>query len=311
VPVGSADPARPTSPLPAIVGLAVLAMLALAIWILVGTTAGPQPPFLREPGASPAQRGVRDDALVLAGSGSNLPVTRALAAAYAAKGKAPPVVHGSIGSGGGLRALLDGATDIALISRPLTPKERGAGVVAVPYARAPVMIAVHSSVPETKIDRRWLVEIFDGRRTTWSDGSPIVVLQRERGDSSHAAVAQVIPELALVDEAAYQARRWRVIYDDVGMEDAIASTEGSIGLMGSGSLPADRPIRALAFEEVEPTLEALADGRYPLFKDLSFVTIGSPDQRVAELLRFAFSAEGRAVITAHGCAPIGELPGGQ
>lgn len=308
--VGSAGPARPTSPLPAIVGLTVLALLGVTIWILVGTTEGPQPPFFGEAGASRAHRSVRDDALVLAGSGSNLPVTRALAAAYAAKGNPPPVVHGSVGSGGGMRALQDDAIDIALVSRPLSTKERAADVVAVPYARVPVMVAVHSSVAETKIDRRWLVEIFDGRRITWDDGSPIVVLQRERGDSSHSAVYRVVPELAEVDEAAYQARRWRVIYDDVGMEDAIASTEGSIGLMGSGSLPADRPIRALAFEDVEPTVLALTDGRYPLYKDLAFVTHGSPDERVADFLRFAFSPEGHAVIAAHGCVPIGELPGG-
>lgn len=308
MPIGSSERPRPTSPIPAIVGLAVLGMLALAMWILVGSTAGPQPPFLGAAGASPGQRKAHEAALVLAGSGSNLPVTRALAAAYAAKGAAPPVVHGSVGSGGGMRALLDGAIDIALVSRPLTSKERGANVVAIPYARAPVVVAVHSSVPDVSIDRRWLLEIFDGRRTTWSDGSPIVVLQRERGDSSHSAAAKVIPELAEIDEAAYQARRWRVIYDDVGMEDAIASTEGSIGLMGSGSLPTDRPIRALVFEGVEPTLEALADGRYPLYKDLAFVTLGNTDERIGNFLRFAFSADAQATITAHGCAPIGELP---
>lgn len=308
--IGSTERVRPSSSIPAIVGLAVLGMLGLALWMLVGTTKGPQPPFLGAAGASPGQRSAHADALVIAGSGSNLPVTRALAAAYAAKGAAPPVVHGSVGSGGGMRALLDGAIDIALVSRPLSSKERASDVVAIPYARAPVMVAVHSSVPEVAMDRRWLLEIFDGRRTTWSDGSPIVVLQRERGDSSHAAVAHVIPELAEIDEAAYQARRWRVIYDDIGMEDAIASTEGSVGLMGSGSLPADRPIRALEFEGVEPTLEALADGHYPLYKDLAFVTFPSPDERVADFLRFAFSAQGQAVIAAHGCAPIGELPGG-
>lgn len=295
-----------TSPWPAIAGLTVLATLGLSLWLLVGSAGGPQPPFLGEAGAAPARRHAHVDGLVLAGSGSNLPVTRALAAAHAAKGAAPPVVHASVGSGGGMRALFDGAIDIALVSRPLSARERGANVVAVPYARAPVMIAVHSSVPETEINRERLLSIFDGRRTNWSDGSPIVVLQRERGDSSHSAVARVIPEMAEVDESAYLARRWRVIYDDVGMQDAIASTEGSIGLVGSGSLPDDLPIRALAFEGVEPTIEAVMLGTYPLYKELAFVTLGSPDERAADFLRFAFSAEGRAVIAAHGCAPLAE-----
>lgn len=288
----------------------MLAILGLALWLLLGSARGPQPPFLSEAGAAPTRRPARIDALVLAGSGSNLPVTRALAAAHAATGAAPPVVHASVGSGGGLRALVDGAVDIALVSRALSPADRGAGLIAVPYARAPVMLAVHSSVPERALDREGLLAIFDGRRTVWADGTPIVVLQRERGDSSHAAVARVVPTFADVDEAAYIARRWRVLYDDVSMQDAIASTEGSIGLLGSGSLPADLPIRTLSFEGTAPTVAALTDGSYPLYKDLAFVTLGEPDARATEFLRFVFSAPGREIIEAHGCFPLGNRGSG-
>lgn len=297
---------RPTTPWPAVAGLTVLATLGLSLWLLLGSARGPEPPFLSEAGPSRHRRGGTEDALVLAGSGSNLPVTRALAAAHASHGAPPPVVHASIGSGGGVRALVDGAVDIALVSRPLTAKERDQEVVAVPYARVPVMVAVHSSVPKTDIERGEVLAIFEGTRTEWSDGSPIVVLQRERGDSSHAAMARVMPEFAEVDERAYVARRWRVIYDDVGMQDAIASTEGSIGLVGSGSLPEDLPIRVLSFRGVVPTPEAVVDGSYPIYKDLSFVTLGPPDARAADFFRFVFAPQGRDVIRDHGCMPLGD-----
>ena len=158
---------------------------------------------------------------------------------------------------------------------------------------------------EARVERGELLAIFEGTRTEWSDGSPIVVLQRERGDSSHAAMARVMPEFAEVDERAYVARRWRVIYDDVGMQDAIASTEGSIGLVGSGSLPEDLPIRVLSFRGVVPTPDAVADGSYPIYKDLSFVTLGPPDARSADFFRFVFAPQGRDVIRDHGCMPLG------
>jgi len=306
VPLGSAA-RRPSPPWPAVAGLTVLATLGLSLWLLVGSASGPQPPFLGAAGEPHVRRAPRADALVLAGSGSNLPVTRALTTAYAERGVAPPpVVHSSVGSGGGMRALLDGAVDIAMVSRPLSASERAQKVTAVPYARAPVMVAVHASVPDREIDRAGLLEIFDGRRTQWEDGSPIVVIQRERGDSSHAAVAQLVPQWAEIDERAYVARRWRVIYDDVGMQDAIASTEGSIGLVGSGRVPDDLPIRVLGFEGVEPTAAAVQDGSYPLYKDLAFVTLGDPDVRVADFYRFVFSDAGRGIIVDHGCVALGE-----
>jgi phosphate transport system substrate-binding protein len=89
------------------------------------------------------------------------------------------------------------------------------------------------------------------------------------------------------------------------MDDALASTEGAIGVVGSGTLPEDLPIHALALDGVEPTVATVADGTYPLSKDLVFVTIGEPAGRAAELIRFALSPAGRAVIEAHGCVPLG------
>lgn len=247
---------------------------------------------------------------MIAGSGSNLPVTRALATAWSLHGAPPPVVHTSVGSGGGMRALADGAIDIALVSRPLNARERTGELTAIPYARAPVAFAVHAGVSERDIDATGVLDIYAGRRTTWSDGTPIVVLQRERGDSSHAAAVKVIPGFSEVDEEAYVARRWRVIYDDVGMQEAIASTEGSIGLVGSGTMPVDLPIRGLTFSGVEATADEVVAGRYPLHKDLAFVTRTPPDDRATAFFRFVYSADGRQVVLDHGCAPLGEVPAG-
>ncbi|MBC8071027.1 MAG: substrate-binding domain-containing protein [Deltaproteobacteria bacterium] len=278
--------------------------IGAAVWI-GGVDHGPTPSFLASAAEPPEHRQRSSDAVVIAGSGSNLPITRALATAHAAVGIEAPVVHTSIGSGGGIRALRDGAIDIALISRSLKPDERAAGLVAVPYARAPVVFAVHGSVPDRSLSAGELLAIYSGEQTSWSDGTSVVVLQRERGDSSHAAVGQLLPEFEDVNEQAYQQRRWRVLYNDAAMEDALASTEGGIGLVGSGTLPQDLPIRGLAYDNVIPSVAAVRDGSYPFYKDLSFVTVGEPEGAAAQLIRFALSPEGRAVIEAHGCVPLG------
>jgi phosphate transport system substrate-binding protein len=272
-------------------GVAVVAaiLLVVAAAIVAGVDDGPQPPFLDPtfvPEHEPAP--FDDGALHLAGSGSNLPLTRRLARAYGEAGHARPIVHPSIGSGGGVRAVLDGAIAVALVSRPLKPAERERGLVATPYARLPVVIGAHVDVPEQSITSEGVVDIYAGRRTQWSNGARIFVLQREPGDSSHAVVDHAVPGFREANEQAYRENRWRVLYHDASMMEALANTQGSIGLH-SGALDPDTPFKALAFDGVEPTLEAVASGRYPLYKDLAFVTVGPPTGEAKAFIDFVAS----------------------
>jgi len=295
------------------VSASMLALLAVAAWVVVSDANQPLPPFLetaapRPPAPTPAPR----DGLRMAGSGSNLPITRTLSSAFSLVESQHAVVHASIGSGGGIQALLDGVIDIALVSRPLREGEREQGLVAIPYARVPVVVAVHSSVPEARITRDELVDIFDGARRTWLDGSRIVVLQREHGDSSHTAVDRAVPEFEEANERAYEEGRWRVLYRDDAMRVALADTSGAIGLFGEGAIPSSLPIKALAIDDVVPGVETVRDGTYPFHKDFAFVTRGPPQGSAAAFIAFALSPVGRSIIETNGALPlVGPAPGTQ
>src|SRR5690606_3858325 len=95
IPTMSAPPLRQEPTVPALSGwgrsnvlwlavsLCMLALLATAAWLVISDDEQPLPPFLagggaRQAPAAPAPR----DGLRLAGSGSNLPITRALSAAF-------------------------------------------------------------------------------------------------------------------------------------------------------------------------------------------------------------------------------------
>lgn len=289
------------------VGVAVVAaiLVSAASAIVAGVDEGPRPPFLDptfEP--EPEDAPFTDTRLHLAGSGSNLPLTRTLARAYAEAGHERPVVHPSIGSGGGVRALLDGAIAVALVSRPLEPAERERGLVATPYARLPVVIGVHSDVPASSISPAELVDIYAGRRTQWDNGAPIFVLQREQGDSSHAVLDDLVSGFAEANEAAYREHRWRVLYHDASMAEALANTQGSIGLH-SGAIDRDMPFEALAFDGVEPTLESVASGRYPFYKDLWFVTVGPPSGEAKAFIDFVASIADDEIFRERGAIRLG------
>jgi phosphate transport system substrate-binding protein len=230
-------------------------------------------------------------------------VTRALAAAYVEEGGIRPVIHASIGSGGGLRALLDGAIDIALISRPLSDKERAQGLIATPYARMPVLVAVNATVPIEDLSVEELLEIYRGDMRRWPDGTPIVVLQREPGDSSHAALDRVLPQFAAVNAQSYRQNRWQVLYHDTSMLEALQNIEGAIGLHGSGRGPGSEGYRALSIEGVFPGPESVESGRYPFSKTLSFVTAGQPRGEAADLIAFVLGPRGAETIRVWGGTP--------
>jgi phosphate transport system substrate-binding protein len=295
------------------VSASMLALLAVAAWVVVSDADQPLPPFLKTAGPRPTTPAmVPHDGLRMAGSGSNLPITRALSSAFSLAESQHAVVHASIGSGGAIQALLDGVIDIALVSRPLREGEREQGLVAIPYARVPVVVAVHASVPDARLTRAELVEIFDDRRRTWSDGSRIVVLQREHDDSSHTAVDRVIPEFAEANERAYQAARWRVLYRDDAMREALADTLGAIGLFGEGTIPPSLPIKMLAIDDVVPSVQTVRSGAYPFHKDFAFVTRGPPEGQAAAFITFALSPAGRTIIETSGALPLtGPAPAAQ
>lgn len=290
--------------------VAVSVLAATAAAAIVATVAadrGPQPPFLLDPSSErPSQAVPRSPGVLwLAGSGSNLPLTRELAREFErAHSGVRVVVHDSLGTGGGARAVAAGAIDLGLASRPLNAAERAAGLISTPYARVAVVVAASDSVTEESISRAELIAIFAGRHTLWRSGAPVFVVQREPGDSSHLAVARALPGFADVDEQSRRAGRFRVAYSDREQQEALLMTEGSVGLFDRGAITAQRlPLRMLSIDGVAPTADSLESGTYPFVKVLSFVSHGPPSGLVRSFVSFATSDAGRAAIRANGYEP--------
>lgn len=297
------------------VGVAVvlLAAVAIAVVLLVRLVGGAREPFTagEVPRDSPLhlRSTVRPpDVVHLAGSGSNLPLTRALAELFQAENPGlHVVVFDSIGSTGAVHAAYDDVIDLGLISRPLKDSEAALGLFTYPYARVPVVVAVNLGVPDESLGPQDLLDIYAGRRAQWSDGTPIVVLQRERGDSSHRAVAEVLPEFEAINEAAYREERWRVVDSDQAMQEALSITGGAVGLFDLGAIVLQRlPVKPLRFDGIAPSEASVQSGRYPFSKDLAFVSVEQPSGAAAELLRFVDGEQSRRLMRASGYIPLPE-----
>ncbi|GEM_PF-272957 len=252
--------------------------------------------------------------LRLAGSGSNLPLTRALADAFVATRPWLRVrVHESIGSGGGVRATRDAAIELGLISRELSAEEEGFGLIAIPYARVAVVVAANPSVPVRGVTQKQLLDLYAGHQTYWADGSPVHVLQREAGDSSHRAAARAVEGFAKIDAEARDQGLWRVLLHDRAMQEALISTPGAVGLFDQGlATIQELPVLTLTLDGMRPREEQVRTGEYPLYKDLAFVipsrSAREPDPLALEFIAFVYSRDGQALIRTSGYVPLDPPP---
>jgi phosphate transport system substrate-binding protein len=255
-----------------------------------------------------APLGQGDGAVHLAGTGAWLPLARALADAF---GRARPgpavVVHESIGSRGGLRAVADGVIDIGLVAHDEETPPAVDGCVTVPVARAAVVFAVHPSVHATSITSDEAIAIFSGRMPRWPDGAVVVPLLRESGDSATRLAGAALPGFADAVGREWERGRWPTLLTDADMGRALASTPGSIGLYDLGSIFLEGlPVAPLALDGVAPSTEALAAGRWPLVRTLTMLVGPRPSARARAFVEFVGEAEGRAVIAGcGGYVPMG------
>lgn len=265
-----------------VLGLVAAASLGLAR----AAETGPSPPPA-EPRSAVARAG--DEPLQVAGSGANILLMRRLCAPL------PGVrVHDSIGSGGGLAALRDGAIDVALVSRPVAAEERQ-GLRVVPIARTALVWATRSPIEAATRDelRRW----YDGR-------GPLRPLLRELGDSGVRAVRQVAPAIAESHDAAVRARRAELLLTEDAMRDALARAPSSFGLTDLGQLTlAPNGAHPIRVDGVAPTLENVRAGRYPFVRELA-VVVREDDARAQAFAERLTSPSMQAVVAASGYLPV-------
>ena len=241
---------------------------------------------------------------LLAGSGTNLPITEKLAAAYKQKTGVPVEVAKSIGSDGAVKAVGDGSLALGLLSRPLTETEKSAGLRTLPYAKVGIVFAVHPSVPESNVTFEDILAIHRGEKTLWADGKRILVLIRGMHDSSNQILFTHIPGFAEVIQDSIEKKRWLVMYHDIDMANALRTKEGSFGHTDTTELKVRGGIKALAVNNVAPTAENMKSGRYPLVKELSFVYKGELPPQYKSFVDFVRSADGEAIIRDNGGAAM-------
>ena len=248
------------------------------------------------------------ESLKIGGTGAALGTMRILADEFVRLRPDVSVeIPNSLDSGGGIKAVLAGALDIALSSRQLKPKERNAGARAKQYATTPFILVtpISHSNPPPGLTSEQLLKAYSGEPVHWNDGTPIrIILRREKDSSTRILIAAFDG----MDVALARARTLPGIPVAFSEQDNMDLAETMTGALTTGSLTViiaeNRPLTPIAINGVRPTLENLADGAYPISKSLYLVTGPKVSQLALDFLRFVQTTEGAAILKKTGNLPV-------
>jgi phosphate transport system substrate-binding protein len=202
-----------------------------------------------------------------------------------------------IGSTGGIRAVAAGKLDLAVSGRPLKNEERSAGAIEIPYAKTPFVFAAHKSIPVSKITLKDAVDIYEGKKTYWSDGTPIRLVLRHEGESDLMVLRGISAEMSAAVSKALQRKGMIVASTDADNADILEKTFGTIGTTNLCLILSEkRQIRVLTLGEVNPSVETLSGGSYPYAKSFFFVTGKTVAPAAGKFIDFVFSPEGVSIL---------------
>ncbi len=232
------------------------------------------------------------------GSGTGLEMMKLLIQAYV---KSDPEIlfemEKPLGSSGAVKALIAGVLDIAVSSKPLKPEEAAQGAKLSYFGKTPLAIVTGSNVPVSNISIEELESIYSGRTRKWPNNENIRVVLRPLEDIDTKILRGLSPGM---DEAIVQAQSRRgmiTAVTDPESNQAVANTIGGIGTSGLAGIMVEKAaLKILSLNGVKPTIVSLAEGRYPLAKEIHFVTTGKSSESARKFLDFIYSEKGRAVV---------------
>jgi phosphate transport system substrate-binding protein len=238
----------------------------------------------------------------IGGTGAALGTMQMLAEAYA---KSQPqtriTVLPSMGSSGGIKAVLSGAIQLGLSSRPLAEAEVQGGATGFEYGRTPLVFATASTNKTLGLSTQNLVDMYAAKTEQWPDGSKVRLVLRPVGDSDSELIKALSPEMREAQGAAEQRKGMSFAVTDQDAANSIEKVPGALGPSTLAQILSEkRQIKALRLNGVVPDAGSIASGSYPLQKRLWLINGPKTPAAAQSFVSFVQSADGRAILVQTG-----------
>lgn len=215
------------------------------------------------------------------------------------------------GSGTGIAALINGATDIAQASRPMKAEEKAAAkahngkdVAETPVALDGLSVYVDAKNPIEKISMPQLKSIYTGATTKWDEVGvplgPIIVYGRENNSGTYSFFKEHV--LGNADFAAEVLS----LPGTAAVINAVSKDKRAIGYGGIAYSKGTKILKVSKDEKgpaIEPSMANVDSGKYPLSRSLYFYTSGQPEGDVKAFMDWVRGPEGQKI-----CQDVGYFP---
>ena len=142
----------------------------------------------------------------------------------------------SLGSSGGIKAVIAGALDVGLNSRPLTEAERSHGLLLAEYARTPLLLVTSHRGAEINFTLKQIASLYNGEIQSYPDGIPLRVIMRPDVEIDIHLVRGLSPEIDAAILRAQLREGMNVAVNDQDNAEMLVKTRGAIGWMTMAQL---------------------------------------------------------------------------
>jgi phosphate transport system substrate-binding protein len=240
-----------------------------------------------------------EETVTIPGTGSSQLILRDAAAGFM---KANPgikvVIPDSSGTGGGYKAVGEGAAPLGRVSRRPNEKEAGYNLTYLQFGKTPVVIATHPGVKVKSLTWAQARDLVTGKVANWSEvGGPdqkVRVIARAPNEANFSAIKKNVPEwkdLVITEKS-------KMANTDGETVQFIAENEGALGIITLS----DAKEKGLNI----PIMGGVkySDAGYPVFVDMALVHKGTLDGAAKKFADFLFSAEGQRVMKDNDAIPV-------
>ena len=234
--------------------------------------------------------------LQLAGSTSVQPHAEVLAKAFQANNSSVQVFVQGGGSSAGVTAVGTGTADIGMSSANLSKSQLSQypNLKVVPIAVDGIAIIVNPKNTINNLTLSQTRDIFTGNVTNWNQvggsDAKINVVNREEGSGTRDGIQKIVLKGGNFSSGG-------ITQSSTGaVRSYVAGDPNAIGYISFAEV--DNSVKALSIDGVAPTYATIANGTYPIQRDLLFVTNGDPSGNAKAFIDFTLSPAGQAILKA-------------
>ncbi|MTV47588.1 phosphate ABC transporter substrate-binding protein PstS family protein [Heliobacillus mobilis] len=281
--------------------IALTAMVGLLGTVAVGCGGNSAKETNADKPAASAQKG----SIQVKGSDTIVNLSQKMAETYMEKNKDANIAVTGGGSGTGIKALINGTTDLANASREMKDEEKqelkektGKDTKEIVIARDGIGFIVNKNNPVKELTMDQLSDIYTGKVSNWKElGGPdekIVVYARETSSGTHVFIKEhVMKNKDYRTDALLQSSNAAIVKE-------VEANKGAIGYVGLGYLKDTTKTLGVKKDgqsaAVMPSEASVKDKSYPVSRPLFVYAAGEPEGLAKSFVDFMLSDEGQQIV---------------